>query len=421
MTTVVAERDVTEASAAAPIAPRERVVALDVMRGFAVFGILLMNIVPLSGAWMFNLGDATTLPGAWLDPTAEFFLELFVHAKFYSLFSLLFGVGFAIFLDRAATRGVQPARLFRRRLTGLLIIGLVHSTLIWFGDILNVYALLGFLLLPFRNTSNRTLLKWAGIAWAAPIAIYVVALAITTAMGIKPTPTGAGEALPPFLSDAVRAFAAGGYLAVVKGNVVFTIAGWARRIVTLFVFRMFAMFLLGLWAERVGVFRDPGRHAALLRRACVWGLILGGPASIIGAWMGDPGVEFIPNMNGLVWTILQSIGATGLCLFYAAGLTLLCQKPAWRSRLRPLASVGSCALSNYLFQSIISIVIFYGIGFGFYSHVSIVVSLLIAVGIYGFQIVLTRLWLARAQYGPAEWLWRRFTYGRWAPLWREAV
>src|SRR4029453_17005550 len=122
------------------------------------------NIVPLSGAWMFNLGDPTTLPGAWLDPAAEFFLELLVHAKFYSLFSLLFGVGFAIFLDRAAARGVNPARLFRRRLTGLLIIGLVHSILIWFGDILNVYALLGFLLLPFRKRSDRTLLTWACVA-----------------------------------------------------------------------------------------------------------------------------------------------------------------------------------------------------------------------------------------------------------------
>src|SRR5262245_45479646 len=112
---------VLDAKTVAPVAPRERVVALDVMRGFAVFGILLMNIVPLSGAWMFNLGDPTTLPGAWLDPAAQFFLELFVHAKFYSLFSLLFGVGFAIFLDRAAARGGDASRLFRRRLTGLLI------------------------------------------------------------------------------------------------------------------------------------------------------------------------------------------------------------------------------------------------------------------------------------------------------------
>jgi uncharacterized protein len=412
---------VLEARAAAPIAPPERVVALDVMRGFAVFGILLMNIVPLSGAWMFNLGDRTTLPGAWLDPASEFFLEFFAHAKFYSLFSLLFGVGFAIFLDRATARGVDPSRLFRRRLTGLLIIGLVHSILIWFGDILNVYALLGFLLLPFRNRSDRQVLKWAGIVWAGPIAIYIVALAITVALGIKAPPAGAGEALPPFLAEAVRAFASGGYLAVVKGNIVFTIAGWVRRIVTLFILRMFSMFLLGLWAARVGVFRHPERHEALLRHACAWGLILGGPASAIGAWMGDPGVAFIPNVNGLIWTILQSIGSTGLCVFYAAGLTLLCQKPAWLARLRPLASVGSCALSNYLLQSILSIIIFYGLGFGLFSHVSIVVSLVIAVAIYAFQIVLTRVWLARAQYGPAEWLWRRFTYGRWAPLWREAV
>jgi uncharacterized protein len=258
--------------------------------------------------------------------------------------------------------------------------------------------------------------------WAAPIVIYALALAGRIALtGTLPVDAVGGEALPPFLAEAVRAFAGGSYVAVVKGNIVFTIAGWVRRIVTLFIIRMFAMFLLGLWAERVGVFRDPGRHHGLLRRACVWGLVLGGPASALGAWIGDPGVEFIPTTNGMLWTILQSVGSTGLCLFYAAGVMLLCQQQRWLARLRPLASVGSCALSNYLLQSVISIVIFYGIGFGLFSHVSMIVALLIAVAIYAFQIVLTRLWVARAQYGPAEWLWRRFTYGRWAPLWREAV
>jgi uncharacterized protein len=260
------------------------------------------------------------------------------------------------------------------------------------------------------------------VVWAAPIVIYALALGGRIALtGTVPADPAGGEALPPFLAEAVRAFAGGSYVEVVKGNVVFTIAGWVRRIVTLFVVRMFAMFLLGLWAERVGVFRDPGRHHLLVRRACVWGLVLGGPASALGAWIGDPGVEFIPTTTGMLWTILQSVGSTGLCLFYAAGLMLLCQHKQWLARLQPLAAVGSCALSNYLLQSVISIVIFYGIGFGLFSHVSIVVALLIAVAIYACQIVLTRVWVARAQYGPAEWLWRRFTYRQWATLWREAV
>jgi uncharacterized protein len=408
------------ARAAEPVAAAERMDVLDVIRGFAVFGILLMNIIPFSGAMMFNLGDAASLPGARFDRAGEFFLDFAVHAKFYSLFSLLFGIGFAIFLDRAAARGADPARLFRRRLVGLLIIGLVHSIFIWFGDILNVYALLGFLLLPFRRSSNRTLLIWGLAACAAPIAIYGVALAVALAAGVHAAP-GAGEGLPPFLVRAIQAFAAGTYLDVVRGNLVFTAAGWVRRILTLFIARMFGMFLIGVWAQRIGVFREPAQHRALLTRVCVWSFVLGVPASALGAWMRDPGVQLVPDVRGFIWTILLCVGSTGLCVFYASGLTLLFQKPAWRNRLMILAPVGSMALSNYLLQSVLAIAIFYGLGFGLYNDVSIVVALAIACGMFAIQVVLSRLWVGRAVYGPAEWVWRQFTYQRRFPLWRHAA
>ena len=408
-----------ETQTAQPVGRAERMDVLDVIRGFAVFGILLMNIVPFSGALMFNLGDAASLPGARFDRAGEFFLEFFAHAKFYSLFSLLFGVGFAMFLERASARGADPARLFRRRLTGLLIIGLVHSIFVWYGDILSVYALLGFLLLPFRRSSNRTLLVWGFVACAAPILIYGVALLAAIAAGVNAEPA-AGEGLPPFLVNAIHAFGSGTYLDVVRGNLVFTGAGWVRRIVTLFILRMFGMFLLGVWAHRVGLFREPARHRALLGRVCLWSFVLGAPASALGAWMGDPGVQFIPDVRGFVGTILLCVGSTGLCFFYASGLTLLFQKPTWRARLLVLAPVGSMALSNYLLQSLLAIPIFYGLGFGLFNHVSVVVALAIACVIFAAQVVISKVWASRAAYGPAEWLWRQFTYQRRFPLWRHA-
>jgi uncharacterized protein len=411
----------TAPSVALPVSKGERVDVLDVIRGFAVFGILLMNIVPFSGAMMFSVDDQGSLPGARFDRAAAYFLELAAHAKFYSLFSLLFGVGFAIFLDRAAARGVDAARLFRRRLTGLLIIGLAHTTFIWFGDILSVYAVLGFFLLPFRRASNRRLLVWGTAACAAPIAIYGAALAIAAAAGVTAEAPSSGEGLPPILMDAIRAFAGGSYLDILKGNLVFTGAGWVRRILTLFVLRMFGMFLFGVWAHRTGIFRDPGQHAVLLKRICLWGLILGLPASAWAASMGDPGVQLVPDPRGFLWTILLCIGSTGLCFFYASALTLLFQNPAWRDALLVLAPVGSMALSNYLFQSVIAIAIFYGIGLGFYSRVSTVVALLVACGIFAVQILASRLWTSIAIYGPAEWIWRQFTYRRRFPLLREAA
>ena len=406
--------------AAAPVSRTERIDVLDVIRGVAVFGILLMNIVPLSGALMFNLdGNAAALPGARFDRALEFLLEFVAHAKFYSLFSLLFGVGFAIFLERAERRGPGAVRLFRRRLIGLLIIGVIHTTLIWFGDILNVYALLGFFLIPFRRASTRTLLIAGAALCLSPIVIYGLALLIRVATGGGTSaPPAGGEGLPPFLVEAIRAFGSGSYLDVVKGNVIFTLAGWLRRIVTMFLPRMLGMFLFGLWAHRVGLFRSPERHRALLVRVCAWSFALGAPASAFDAWMGDPGVQLVPDARGFVWTILMSMGSTGLCFFYASGVTLLFQQPIWRPRLLVLAPVGSTALSNYLLQSVFGIAIFYGLGLGLYSRVSLATALAIACGIYAVEILLSTLWVRRAAYGPAEWVWRQFTYRRRFPIWR---
>lgn len=410
---------VEERALPAPIGRAERVEVLDVIRGVAVFGILLMNIVPFSGTLMFNLGDAAGLPGARYDRAVGFLLDFLAHAKFYSLFSLLFGLGFAIFLERAAARGAAGARLFRRRLTGLLLIGLLHTTLVWFGDILNVYALLGFLLVPFRRASNRALVVTGLALCASPIAIYGAALLVRAAAGGGVgAPPGDPSAMPPFLVGAIRAFGSGTYLDVLKGNVIFTLAGWIRRIVTLFLVRMFGMFLLGMWAHRAGIFGEPDRHHDLLRRVCLWSFVLGAPASALGAWIGDPGVQFVPDLRGLAWTVLLSVGSTGLCLFYASGLTLLFRRPRWRSRLLVLAPVGATALSNYLLQSVLAIAIFYGLGFGLYGRVSLIVALLIACGMFAFQVLVSRAWLARAAYGPAEWVWRQFTYNQRFPLWR---
>jgi uncharacterized protein len=256
---------------------------------------------------------------------------------------------------------------------------------------------------------------------AAPIGIYALALLVRVAAGGGvDSPQGDGAALPPVLVAAIRAFAGGSYVDVLEGNLIFTAAGWLRRIITLFVVRMFAMFLLGVWAHRAGIFREPERHRGLLRRVCLWAFVLGAPASAVAAWLGDPGVQIVPDLRGLVSTILLSVGSTGLCLFYASGLTLLFQRPRWRERLLVLTPVGSSALSNYLLQSVMAIAIFYGIGFGWYNRVSLIVAVLIACAMFAVQIVASRLWMARAYYGPAEWLWRQFTYRQRYRLWKAA-
>src|SRR5262245_52065298 len=217
-------------AAGAPIAATERVDVLDVLRGIAVLGILLVNIESLIG---YGFVASTSPPaGARFDERSLFLVEFLVQGKFYCLFSFLFGVGFAVFVRRAAARGRDAVALFKRRLVGLLLIGCVHSFLIWYGDILITYAVIGFGLIPFLRRDDRTLLRAAAIWLASPVAFYLV-LMLLARLGPAEQPSG-GDDLPPNLANAVESFAHGSYPAVVKGNLVFTAANVVRRLVLMF-------------------------------------------------------------------------------------------------------------------------------------------------------------------------------------------
>jgi uncharacterized protein len=161
----------------APVATAERLDVLDVLRGVAVFGILLVNIESFIGYGLLPAGRMGSTPGAMFDQAASLLVEIFVQGKFYCLFSFLFGVGFSVFIQRARAKGADAVRLFRRRLTGLLLIGLLHGIVMWYGDILASYAVIGFGLIPFLRRDDRAALR-AGLLWlASPVAFYLVILA----------------------------------------------------------------------------------------------------------------------------------------------------------------------------------------------------------------------------------------------------
>src|SRR5690349_4807334 len=249
-----------------PVSVAERMEVLDVLRGIAIYGILLVNISALSGSEFLTPAQHSALPLSRADSVLGFLLEWLVAQKFYSLFSFLFGVGFAVFVSRASARGSEPARLFKRRLAGLAIIGLVHTTLIWMGDILLTYALIGFALIPFLHRDDRTVLRWATMWLIAPIPLYLVVFGLAWFLPAPP-PTGS---LPPVLVGAVDAFAHGRYLDVVRGNLIFSVANAIRRLVLMFFPRVFGMFLLGFYAGRRNVFGSVAQHRPLFQRVLIW-------------------------------------------------------------------------------------------------------------------------------------------------------
>jgi uncharacterized protein len=390
-----------------PISGTQRIGLLDVLRGFALLGILLANIEVFAGL-IFQLPETRTWTGA--DRMAAFVVDVLVHEKFYSIFSLLFGIGFSIIMRRTLERGAAFAPLFRRRLWLLLGIGLVHAILIWAGDILVLYAVLGFVLLLFRERSQRTILAWCAALLASPVLVYFLFLVA----GMPDPFTSPPRVVegPDIAEMIFGAFRSGGYDDVVAANALMYAGGWIRYFIFIRIPKVLGMFLLGLWLDRRGLLRDVAAHRGLLRRVVLIGLLVGIPANTAVAYLNMRGAYLPFSPLGLVQTALAVVGVPALALGYVAAIALLFQRPETRRVLLVLAPAGRMALTTYLSQSVLGVVLFYGIGFGLWQRLAPMTVYGIAFAIYAAQLVVSRLWMKRFAYGPVEWLWRRLTYRR---------
>jgi uncharacterized protein len=398
-----------------PASAGERAEWLDALRGFALLGIVLINVQVFSG-YVFRGPISTWMPvqHAWdsLDPALDFAVHALVQGKFYSLFAFLFGLGFALQLRRAEAMGAQAMSMMHRRLAWLLVFGLAHALLVWFGDILTVYAVFGFALLWFRHLSQRALLRWALFFLASPVLIYMAFIAV----GLG-DPLAGDPATPPgesFIVKATRTIATGSYLDVVQTQWQFYPGGWIRRALRLALPRIFGMFLLGMWAARTGLplLREAQRAMLLrcmLRRWLLWGVMLGLPLNIGFTALGGGEALLPASASGLLAVVMASLGMPLLCLACIAAFALY-----W-SGSRPgslLVAAGRTALSHYLGQSVLCVGVFYGYGFGFFGRVSYTVALPIAIAVFVLLALLGRAWLRRFPQGPMESLWRRLSYRR---------
>lgn len=400
-----------------PVPPAERMVILDSIRGFALLGILLMNIEyfqrPLQS---LMLGFNSEQYG--LDYTVAWFSFTFVEGKFYTLFSLLFGVGFIVFIDRAQKKGVVVQALFRRRLLVLLVIGLVHLLLIWGGDILHFYAVVGFLLLFYLDASVKRLMVWSVVLLLIPILlIWLGALAVEAAMQV---PEEAAKMQASLAADKEKLFndiargdvlyASGSYWQVVLWRLYEFRALYISPALLVFVPTILGTFLLGAALGRAGVFSNLEQHQPFFRRLMWLGYAIGLPLTLtLGIYGTDMDMISLSIRNAALMTcsILSNIA---LCLAYMATLVNL-----YLHKVRfigVLAPAGRMALSNYLLHSIVFTLLFYGYGLGLYGEFGRAVTTLMALGLYCFQLWCSHWWLQRYPLGPMEWLWRSLTYGK---------
>jgi uncharacterized protein len=406
----------TTHSAATPRSATDRFDVLDALRGFALFGIFLANIRFFAG-WEFISKEQRSALSPALHSWIDFLNLAVIDGKFYTLFSFLFGLGFALQLQRLNERGAAATRIYLRRTTVLLIIGLVHLFVIWLGDILTPYALLGFVLLAIRNWSDRALLVGAGIAFLVPIAGYALFwwLNIDQSLGLYNiaysimTPGAQNPIVDLQLTDwgdrLQTAFGGG----VLRIGYLFDTWRWPK---------LFAIMLLGMWAGRRLMKGELLDNTRLLVGVLMIGGLCGIVAGPILASLGGIGFMRPYSIEGFYAVIAYTFAVIPLGLAYAAGFILL-----WRvasGALKVFAAPGRMALTNYLSQTLISLTVFYGIGFGQAGLWSIQRLLLFVCVVYAVQIVFSSLWLKHFHFGPMEWIWRALTYGK-APQLRRAA
>lgn len=377
-----------------PVALRERIQVLDILRGFAIFGILAVNIGGFASPAFFP-GYVPEYTGKW-DGFANDLMLLLAEGKFYTIFSFLFGLGFSVQFVRAEGKGKDLKSIYPRRLWILFGFGVLHSILFWYGDILRLYALLGFALFMFRNRSNRTLAIWAGI-------LLLSSFLFLTLVGGP----NANEPVPgmDMVAMARETYSSASFFDVVKFQALFS--PFSFLAIALFQgLSVMALFLLGLLAGRLRILERVGEVRSQFVRVLWLGMLIGLPLNALFAY----------SPSSLIQSFAFVFGAPVLSAAYIAGLALFAETRAGHTILTPIANVGRMALTNYVLQSLICSLLFFGFGFGLYEQVGAAGLWGVTFIVYLFQIPLSVWWLAKFQFGPLEWLWRSLTYGQWQPM-----
>lgn len=416
-----------------PTAAANRVETIDILRGFAILGILVVNVLYMFDTWFAaHLTEDTIIA----DRVAYFLTNTFFVSKFFTLFSFLFGLGLFIQMSRAEAKGKRFLPLYLRRMLVLALFGLAHAAFLWVGDILFLYAILGVVAaLAFRKASPRALLIWAVVLMAVPILFLGFATGAIEMARRAPPEAGVMEGveasfaesramLDGFDAEARRAYGEGTWTEVTVHRV--REFGLLISSSNLFMApTVLAMFLIGLRAGKKGWFRlgaaasdtreDGNEHQLerfrrILRRALPPGLALNLYVGLSGFELNRLGMEVLTWRDFAAVTAL-GIGSVLLSLSYVAAIALLAARARGHNVLAPLAPVGRMALTNYILHSVVMSTLAYGYGFGLFGRIPVWGGFIMAFALYAVQIPFSRWWFRRFRFGPLEWVWRVLTYG----------
>jgi uncharacterized protein len=399
-----------------PTDAADRLGHLDVLRGFALLGILLVNFQYFTRPVVAVMAGADpSLSG--IDRFVDQAVMALAEGKFFPLFSTLFGAGFVLIRERAAAGGGDASRLYLRRLLVLALFGAVHGSLVWAGDILLLYAVLGLtMLLFFRETPAHRQLAWAMLfIFTPPLLFWLFVGAVEASAGDPERHAQFVRQIDAEQADLIErmrsaeaVYSAGAWTEVARqtardfGFLLSQGLFWATPVL--------GYFLLGRWLLTSGRLRDPDRHGRFFGALATWGTLVGGALSIAAAVIMHDLPYLQPSAALALGMSLMALGAPLLMLGYV-GLVL-----RFRDRLAWLAPAGRMALTNYLLQSLVWTFIFYGYGLGLWDQVSRAWHPVLVIAFFVLQVMLSRWWMARFRFGPAEWVWRSLTYLQPQPM-----
>ncbi len=376
----------------------ERFVALDALRGAALLGVLLVNLEVGFRVSLFQQMLTPHTHAGWANRATDILIAWVFEFKAFALFSFLFGVGVGVQAERAAAHSANATRFLSRRFAVLLAIGLCHMLLLWNGDILTLYAVCGLLLLPFTGLPAR---------WLAVLGLALIVLAPYLPFFGAFFP--AQEALRAHAAVATRVYAAGSFAEIM-------LLRWREAwqfIAPLLLGvlpRTFGLLLLGMAAWRAGVLKQPAQHQRWLRALLIVAGSLGALTTTLEVWAKETGQ---PPPGAFDW--LYPFASVLLAGAYGAGLLLWLNSVRAGMLTRWVAAAGQMALSNYLAQSVIFSLIFYGFGLGLFGQLGSAITALLGLAVFAGQLVTSQWWLQRFRFGPAEWLWRSLAYGQRQP------
>lgn len=381
-----------------PTPLNNRVEALDLLRGFALLGIFIANML------IFHTPYIHLDPFTWFSTPSDVatfrWIDIFVQGSFYPIFAFLFGYGINMQYEKSIERKSPFASIMAKRLGILLGIGLLHALLLWSGDILFTYAVMGFALILLVRIPAKWLMPFAALLYIIPATFLYLMMKLL--MKTSPDLLVEGFADTRQIERSIEVFSQGSFGEIFIFRLLeWLVIGFGGTFMGFFI--VLPIIMVGAALSKWKIIERAAELKGRLTIVTVIGLA-------IGIW-----IKVLPHIGEPTFDLVQlqdTFGGIILATGYVGLLLLLCTMPLFRTVFRPIGKAGRMSLTTYITQSIVATFIFYSYGFGLYGHVDLLTGTWIAIGVFVLQVVFAELWLSKYQMGPLEWLWRKGTYGR---------